>query len=228
MKKATNLLSLLEKYKDSFASVMPFSLKGEHIWHIDLTANNSSLLAINWRDTEVLSQYVFGQLQERNAIAAVGGYNEERFCYYRSPHFTLGNKPRTVHLGIDIWTYAGTPIAAPLPGKVHSFANNNRFGDYGYTIILEHELENCKFFTLYGHLAEQSLKELDEGKEIQAGQVFAWIGSPCENGSWPPHLHFQLITDMMGNKGDFPGVCAASHRHYWLALCPDPSILLGV
>jgi hypothetical protein len=47
-----------------------------------------------------------------------------------------------------------------------------------------------------------------------------------ENGNWPPHLHFQLIRDMQGWKGDYPGVAKFSERQQWLDNCPDPDTIL--
>jgi peptidoglycan LD-endopeptidase LytH len=49
-----------------------------------------------------------------------------------------------------------------------------------------------------------------------------------ENGNWPPHLHFQLIADMEGWKGDYPGVCKYSEREKWLGNCPDPDLVLDL
>lgn len=223
-----SLTALLKKYKNTFADTVPFDLRAHNIWHIDLTAANEHLHRIDLTDTTAFTDYIFGELQRRNAVAAVGGYNEERFIYHRSSHFDGVAEPRTIHLGIDIWAAAGTPVSAPLAGQVHSFANNNNFGDYGYTVILEHTIENLRFFTLYGHLSADSCRGLYKGKQIAAGETFAWLGTPQENGNWPPHLHFQLITDMQGKKGDFPGVCAPSERNIYLRLCPNPAILLKV
>jgi len=79
-------------------------------------------------------------------------------------------------LGIDITAIAGTEIFAPLEGSVHSFQNNSSFGDYGPTIILEHNLDGEIFYTLYGHLSLNSLDELSEGKEIKKGQKIAELG----------------------------------------------------
>ena len=62
-----------------------------------------------------------------------------------------------LHLGTDIWGPVGTKIFAPLGGMVHSFAFNNNLGDYGATIILQHQLDTWNFYTLYGHL---SLKDI--------------------------------------------------------------------
>ena len=37
------------------------------------------------------------------------------------------------------------------------------------------------------------------------GQEIARLGDFPSNGDWPPHLHFQLITDLLDREGDFPG-----------------------
>jgi murein DD-endopeptidase MepM/ murein hydrolase activator NlpD len=115
---------------------------------------------------------------------------------------------------------------APLDGIVHSFAFNNRFGDYGATIILTHLLVGFTFYTLYGHLSLHSIKNLREGGLVKKGEVFAEFGIPAENGSWPPHLHFQLILDIGEWKGDYPGVCKFSEKEAWLTNCPDPDTIL--
>jgi murein DD-endopeptidase MepM/ murein hydrolase activator NlpD len=135
-------------------------------------------------------------------------------------------EPRRLHLGIDIWGPAGTPVMAPLDGIVHSFAFNNNDSDYGATLILTHQLGDIGFHTLYGHLSLNSLKNLDDGKRISRGEVIGEFGMRFENGNWPPHLHFQVIADMQGWKGDYPGVCKYSERQQWLDNCPDPDLIL--
>src|SRR5690606_28539933 len=136
------------------------------------------------------------------AKMGAGGYAENRIIY-TSKVFTGNEEPRSLHLGIDVWAPAGTPVMAPLPGRVHSFANNTAYRDYGPTIILEHDLQGQKFYTLYGHLSAASLSGLQKGKFLAAGTEFAAIGAEHENVEWPPHLHFQLITDLLGKEGDF-------------------------
>ena len=58
--------------------------------------------------------------------------------------------------------------------------------------------------------------------------MIAEFGMRFENGNWPPHLHFQLIMDMEGWTGDYPGVCKFSEKDKWLANCPDPDLVLGM
>jgi murein DD-endopeptidase MepM/ murein hydrolase activator NlpD len=144
-----------------------------------------------------------------------------------SPRIDPGEpEPRRLHLGIDIWGPAGTKVMSPLNAIVHSFAFNNNESDYGATIILTHNLDGISFHTLYGHLSLNSLKNLYEGKNVSKGEVIAEFGMRFENGNWPSHLHFQVITDMQGWKGDYPGVCRYSERQLWLDNCPDPNLIL--
>jgi hypothetical protein len=140
----------------------------------------------------------------------------------------LGAEPRRLHLGIDIWGKSLTKVMAPLDGIVHSVAFNCQSGDYGATIILSHRLKGVSFHTLYGHLSAASIKNLQGGVRIQKGNVFAKFGIPQENGNWPPHLHFQIVRDMQGMKGDYPGVCKMSERELYLANCPNPDLILNM
>lgn len=159
-----------------------------------------------------------------------GGYGEAR-REYESPIFapTDGGEPRTIHLGIDVFAAAGTPVRAPLDGSIHSFADNQGVGNYGPTIILEHPIApGLTFHTLLGHLSRDSLDALSVGDRVQAGATLARLGDRTVNGDWSPHLHFQIILNIGDARGDFPGVCKASEREAWLACCPDPSRLLGL
>ncbi|ESQ82334.1 peptidoglycan DD-metalloendopeptidase family protein [Asticcacaulis benevestitus] len=160
----------------------------------------------------------------------VGGYDEER-AIYSGPVFTpaAGAEARTLHLGLDIFAVAGTPVFAPLDGRIHSFQDNANPKDYGPTIILEHAVtEALTFYTLYGHLSRDSLGGLEVGQGMTSGRQIARLGAAEVNGDWPPHLHFQVILDMQGKTGDYPGVFRKSEREKWKRICPDPAGLLGI
>lgn len=195
---------------------------------LDFSATNPDLATLDLTDTVTFTDYVFGKLREAGAQVGVGGYNEHRVIYRRSAHFNTDEEPREIHLGIDFWAEAGTPVYAPLAGNVHSFQDNDHFGDYGPTIILEHTVDGKPLYSLYGHLTRSSLEGLSVGKWVEENEQIAEIGPYPENGDWPPHLHFQLMTDMLGNEGDFPGVCSVSDRAKFLAICPNPNDLLGI
>jgi murein DD-endopeptidase MepM/ murein hydrolase activator NlpD len=224
----TDLPALLARHRAAFAPVLPtYPLGTTHVATLDFTGANLLLAhPARLRDTFVFDAVVDEMLTAQQASVGIGGYLENRAIYGRSPHFDDATEPRSLHLGVDVWVPDGTPVAAPLAAVVHSLADNNNFGDYGPTIILQHELEGTTFFSLYGHLTRTDLAGLATGQPLAAGQVFAHVGPHPENGDWPPHLHFQLIADMQGCRGDFPGVAAPSERAYWAALCPDPMLVL--
>lgn len=196
---------------------------------LDFSEKNPALLSLDLSDTSVFSAYVFQELLLENTYAGIGGYAENRVIYRQRGHFMSGEgNSRSIHLGTDIWTDAGEPIYAPLAGKIHSFAFNDHFGDYGPTIILSHNLHGLEFFTLYGHLSLASLDNLYPGKIIAGGENFASIGSYPENGDWPPHLHFQVIKDIGNYSGDFPGVSSIQDSAHYLSICPDPNLILRI
>lgn len=184
-------------------------------------------------DPARLSAILFGEMERSGATLGLGRYDEPRLIY-AVPAFRPAGRPlaegRTVHLGIDLFAEAGRPVLAPLDGVVHSFADNARPFDYGPTIILEHRLDGLSepIYTLYGHLSRASLSGLAPGRPVRRGEPFAAVGPCPENGGWPPHLHFQVILDLLDRSGDYPGVCAASEREVWTSLCPDPNLILGL
>ncbi|MBP2161522.1 MULTISPECIES: peptidoglycan DD-metalloendopeptidase family protein [Asticcacaulis] len=162
---------------------------------------------------------------------AAGGYDEDRAIYGNAAFGAgiEGVEPRTVHLGIDIFAPAGTPVYAPWPGTFHSFQDNAAALDYGPTIILEHTLEpDLMVFSLFGHLSRESLQGLNDGDSVAKGQQIATLGDRDVNGGWLPHLHFQLILDIAGKRGDFPGVFKRSERELWKRICPNPAQWLGL
>nr|WP_321410436.1 peptidoglycan DD-metalloendopeptidase family protein [uncultured Carboxylicivirga sp.] len=222
------LEDIIKKYRKTFSNILPFNLNAENVYELDLSVENQDLRSLNQISTESLGQYIQSQLNKVNKNIAIGGYAENRLVYQMSEHFGNGAEARSLHLGIDIWCKSGTPVFAPLDGTIHSFNNNANFGDYGPTIILEHRLENITFYTLYGHLSTSSIVDIAKGDKIKKGAIIAHLGKEQENGNWPPHLHFQIIADMLDKEGDFPGVCNVSETDKWLSICPDPRLILSV
>lgn len=221
------ITKLLEKHQHYFFPILGGGGIDLAMCRVDLTEKNTSLKKINFQETLVLDQYISQYLEEKQATVGAGGYLEKRIIYSRSETFG-GTEPRCIHLGIDLWAPAFTPIFAPLGGKIHSLKDNNAYGDYGPTVILEHQLEGITFFTLYGHLSRRSLSDLEKEQWIPRGTPFTELGPAPENGDWPPHLHFQIILDMMGKAGDFPGVAAPSELEKYKCICPDPNLILNL
>jgi murein DD-endopeptidase MepM/ murein hydrolase activator NlpD len=212
---------------NKIGKVVDFNPITDSLLPFNFTATNTELTPEILNNTDLFSHWVDNKLVQHSATYGIGGYNEHRTIYSRSEHFDAGAEPRRLHLGIDIWGSAGTPIYNFYEASVHSFKFNDNFGDYGATIILEYQLNGLKLFGLYGHLSLASLDGLSEGQVIPAGKQFASFGVKEENGYWPPHLHFQLMFDMEELKGDYPGVCQFSKRAIYLQNCPNPALVLS-
>jgi murein DD-endopeptidase MepM/ murein hydrolase activator NlpD len=223
------LISILKSEKPLFEPVVPFNPEKDKLSLFDFTASNKELTDEVLNDVRSFSEYINRKLEKAKARYGIGGYGEHREVYSRSKVFdgnTPGEEPRRLHLGVDIWGKPNTAVIAPLDGLVHSFAFNNQPGDYGATIILAHQLQGISFYTLYGHLSLNSIKNIQAGERITKGDRFAEFGIPAENGQWPPHLHFQIIHDLGEWSGDYPGVCKFSEKERYLSNCPDPDLIL--
>lgn len=191
---------------------------------IDLSKNNEALNRVNLTDSQHFCTYVDSLREKDNKKYALGGYLENRIIYTRSHVFATNLSIfRNIHLGVDIWTLAGTAVYCPLGGVIHSFRDNIGFGNYGPTVILEHVLRGNKIYSLYGHLAKSDLSLFYPGKHLVAGEILGHLGEEKENGNWPAHLHFQLIKDLEGLTGDYPGVCRDSEVGRYVQNCPNPN-----
>jgi 4-aminobutyrate aminotransferase-like enzyme len=215
------------------ALVIPQSLHDTSVLVLDLSVASNIVPSDPTELTEpLLTKKLHALLQEATASVGIGRYDEPRSVYL-SPLFGDQSNPtaerRTIHLGIDLFVDPGTPVSSPYEGTVVGFANNTAALDYGPVVILRHTPEpDVEFFTLYGHLSTHSLAPLKIGQRIEKGKAFAEVGRPHENGGWTPHLHFQIILDLLDRETDFPGVAYASERTLWTALSPDPNSILQI
>jgi hypothetical protein len=228
MNATERLLAWLQQHPQAIGKVVDFNTQTDKLCPLDLTANNRELTAAILGDVTQFSHWVTQKLAVNHCRYGIGGYMELRTIYNNREQFAMDRQERrNLHLGVDIWGEAGTPVYSPLKGTIHSFQDNNHFGDYGPTIILQHDLDGLTLYSLYGHLSRHNLSGLNIGQPVTDGQLIANLGDVHENGNWPPHLHFQLILDMQGCQGDFPGACKPSERDKYLGIVADPRVVLG-
>ena len=215
---------------NDFAPIVNF--KDKKVTSFDLSVGSLDLgNNSNFETISAFEKTIARMFEEKNSDIGIGGYGEIRPIYTTDAYRVEGNSGpqwRTIHLGIDVWSSAGTAVFAPLDGIIHSFQNNVAERDYGPTIILEHRTnDDLIFHTLYGHLSAESLIGLEKGMSIKKGQKICEIGAPPINGNWPTHLHFQVILDMLGKEGDFPGVAFPAEAKIWKSICPDAKLFFS-
>jgi 4-aminobutyrate aminotransferase-like enzyme/Ser/Thr protein kinase RdoA (MazF antagonist) len=234
------VVAWLKENANQCAQVLPVDLRTAPGLVLDLGVG-SLLLGADpaGYETEAMTKTVFAEMGRAGAEVGIGRYDEARGLY-SAPAFGAGHpteEHRTIHLGIDLFIAPGTNVYAPLDGVVHCAVNNDARLDYGPMIILKHRMnhgehgehgEEESFFTLYGHLSEESLGFVREGQTVKRGERMATIGAPPINGDWTPHLHFQIILDLLDLGRDFPGVADAGQREIWKSLSPDPNLMLGI
>ena len=183
-------------------------------------------------DPNLATREIFRAIEDSGCSAGIGKYDEYRLIYSSDDFVDASGNQRTMHLGIDVFMGAGSAIYAPMEGEIFGIADNNSPLDYGGTIILKHSVihNGCplEFYTLYGHLKPSSVFRHQIGNRVKPGQKIAEMGDATENGNWAPHVHFEIITDMLGQTETFVGVGSHAHRNTWLSLCPDPMVLLGL
>lgn len=141
----------------------------------------------------------------------VEGVAAGRWAEVRLPHAgePAAEEPEALHLGVDLFTDSGTEVLAPLTGRAVDV------GERELTLA-------CLIAGAEIYLRLAGLRPaLELGTAVARGEV---VGVVAPDGAiLPSHLHVQVATDP-----HLPGLGRAREREAWLALCPDPSPLLGV
>ncbi len=216
----------------SFHGLLGEALNSENTAVLDLSVGSFLSAKTEGVSLEKQQNILDEYLLEKNAEFGVGKYTEAR-SFYASKEFLNnsidGEEKRTIHLGIDVFAPSGTSIHAPIDGVVHQLQDNHNELDYGPTVILRHKFtDGPEFYTLYGHLDGECLKQLKIGQNINGRMPLAKIGKSSENGGWLPHVHFQIILDLFDYDGNYPGVAPPSGKKVWSSICPDPGKMLGL
>ena len=212
----------------SLKSFFP-SLQKEKVYNLDLSVSSSWLGQssefndLDWFDNEI------NKIQKKNPEKIIsGGYLEPRSLYTDSSYEKIGNygtESRCIHLGIDFWIPANTPIHTFLDGEVVVSFNDSGYKKYGGLVVLKHCEDEIFFFTLYGHLSHSTILKLKVGDQLKKGDQIGFIGNSTENGEWSAHLHFQIMLSLLNYNNDFPGVAYYNQIKTWKSICPDPNLL---
>lgn len=223
------LRNWLDDHSDSFAPLMQPDPRTCSVRVFDFGVASTEWDPDALMTPGIAGPELFARMEASEASIGVGKYNEARLIYLGPRYESEASGRRTIHLGLDLFQTAGSPVFAPLAGTIHSVKDNDGEFDYGPTVILRHEPpDGPEFYTLYGHLSRSSIEGLQIGDHIDAGGCVGMLGAQEENGGWVPHVHFQIIGELLDFEGDFPGVASAKERAVWLSLCPDPNLIIGI
>ncbi|GAB2175353.1 aminotransferase class III-fold pyridoxal phosphate-dependent enzyme [Dongia sp. agr-C8] len=205
------------KQGGSFGPVLPVSL--ENLTLLPLGADRDDTRGRPFR--EALQAALAGV-----GGTAVGRYGEDRSIYDAD----TGSERRTVHHAIDVYAPAGTPVLAPLPGRIAMIGNDTSLDGFGGIVVLEHEQGTPhRFWTFYGHLAPASLADKAIGAPVEQGAALGVLGTPQENRNWPPHVHMQLMTALCFDRAEsIIGLSLRSEWDLWESIFPNPNGILGL
>src|SRR5690554_185185 len=212
----------------SLKTVFP-TIPFNKVINLDMSVGSTLLGNLSEYSDPELSEFKLSQFRKHNSQSILlNGYLEVRPFYTTDAFRSEGNNGpqyRTVHLGTDFWIPAQTPVHAPFDATVKIIHHNDYDKDYGPMLILEHQFDGTVFYTLYGHLSLSSLEILKVGQSVKQGELIAYIGTSSENGNWAPHLHFQIILDLLSNNENFDGVALPSEIDVWKSICPNPNFI---
>ena len=223
----SNFKLWLQKQNFSLVTIFP-TLNFNESFCLDLSVSSTWLgMASEYNDVDYFNYKLKTLQKEKPNSLLVGAYNETRPFYNTNAYKKEGNSGpeyRTIHLGVDFFIPAKTSIHAIYNGKVVGLNSSSK--EYGNILIIKHLTDNnIPFYTLYGNLSKNSLLLLKIGDNVKKGDCIAHIGQPEENGNKVPHLHFQLMLDLLGNNNDFTGVAYPSNANVMKSVCPNPNLL---
>ena len=208
------------------------TIKKDSCHLLDLSVQSSWLG--NYSEVDDLDLFDFKLMQTQKSYPSdilAGGYKEIRPLYNSDEYDTelnAGWTSRTVHIGVDFWLPAGTPVHALFDGEIFIAANDKGYKEYGGLIVLKHNESDIEFFTLHGHLSLSSIQNKKPGDKISKGECIGFLGNREENGYWSPHLHFQIMLSTLDYVDDFPGVVYYDQLDVWSSICPDPNLLFNI
>ncbi len=235
---SAGIVHWIQARSGQFGSIVEVDLQTDPLLVMDTSVGSSDLPGpVDPDDTAAMTRDVFRQIEDSNCVAGIGQYDEYRLIYNTDDFIDATGHQRTLHLGIDIFMPAGSPVFSPWDGTVFAASFEKVHLGYGGTLILQHRIPDEDgvekgttrvFYTLFGHLSLRSITRMKAGQPVFRGQKIAEMGDASENGHWPPHVHFQIITHMLHHTDTFVGVGSHAYRNVWLSLCPDPNRILGI
>ena len=110
----------------------------------------------------------------------------------------LNNGKNEFHKGIDLATSEGTNILASADGYVvEAGYDEDGFGNYVY---IEHNFDGVTYYTIYGHMLDDSIV-VSDGEKVKQGDTIGVIGS--SGASTGTHLHFAITINKLSFEKEY-------------------------
>jgi murein DD-endopeptidase MepM/ murein hydrolase activator NlpD len=221
------------------------TLEGESFCEIDLPAASKRWIARQRRrgrlpsdganpllDWARFQEFRDDYHREGDATWSLGGYGENRSEVLYDTYLAVRGK--FIHLGVDCFVDAHTPVALCRDAKVlHIYHEDDNDVGWGTRVIVELADTFPAMTMVYGHLKRALAPHVRLNRVLRAGTIIAEVGEEHENGNLPPHLHIQalmkrkflqLLRDkkLTDRRGALDGYCTERHRKRMLRACPDP------
>ncbi len=173
---------------------------------LDLSVATEMLDFGAWRDPDAVAAAIAARQQSPAAIP-VALHGERRITAGGDPTV---DEPSTVHLGTDLFVAAGTPVLAPVPGRVLRVGTREVVVATGGDLVLR-----------LGGITPA----VGTAHWLEPGAVVGTVAARRPGASLPAHVHVQLARQHLE---ELPDDAPASLASAWLQLCPDPAPLLGL
>lgn len=101
----------------------------------------------------------------------------------------FGPRGSIFHQGVDLSAPTGTPVYAPLAGRVIAAYPDGEVSGYGNVVTIRSGAVGL----LFAHLSSMAVRA---GQTVAAGQLVGRVGSTNSEGGFHtsgPHLHFEVI-----------------------------------
>ncbi|MBS1845098.1 MAG: aminotransferase class III-fold pyridoxal phosphate-dependent enzyme, partial [Actinobacteria bacterium] len=185
------------------SSVPPVQLDADRLEVLDLSVSSPIFAAGEWNRREDVEGAI-GELG-----TGVGRWGEVRLTASGVPSDAA---PPTLHLGADLFVPESTEVRSPLAGTVIDV--DERSLALRPDLAVEESVQIRLAGLVPRHVA---------GDVLEAGASIGAVAGPRPEDILPPHLHLQICVG-----GDMPGLVSADRAAAALAVCPDPSVLLGL
>ena len=183
-------------------------------------------------DVDAMTARLFGALAAAGAELGIGRYDEARLLYASDAFAGAdGEHPerRTIHLAIDLFREAGSPVYGAAARHGPQLARQRRSsrlradGDPGARpggrAALLHPLRPPRARLARGPVRRYGGRARPAHRRDRRRRRKTATGRRTSTSrSWPT---------CSTRDGNFPGVAAASERATWLSLCPDPNLILA-